>query len=283
MSAYRTNRTDDELDSPLPNPVIEPYANDVFPCIDGNGVAAAGHVAGEAVEVGVEVLRLRRQWTPDDELDPHSQGPAEVVCAIRPERRSRGARDEATDRRAGGHIRHDGIEGISKPQAGGAKPIAPHFATRDAGQRGDGPPDAGPGEIGFHAPDERFAGLQVVADRATNEAAGEIVSAAAEVGDRGPIRPTPRAAAVDADIGAGPIIGSYGGEGDRRRKCIRNHCRFIAGGVGSGRGKSRRRGKYIGSDNAFDLGRQGWARSSERYQHGNCNWELSHDTHPPVT
>src|SRR5262252_8740393 len=176
MSAYRTNRTDDELDSPLPNPVIEPYANDVFPCIDGNGVAAAGHVAGEAVEVGVEVLSLRRPWTPDDELDPQSQGPAEVVCAIRPERRTRGARDEAADRRAGGHIRHDGIEGISESQAGGGKPIAPHFATRDAGR--DSPPDAGPGEIGFQTPDERSIGLQIVAQRAANEAAGEIVSAA---------------------------------------------------------------------------------------------------------
>ena len=171
MSAYRTNRTDDELDSPLPNPVIEPYANDVFPCIDGNGVAAAGHVAGEAVEVGVEVLSLRRPWTPDDELDPQSQGPAEVVCAIRPERRTRGARDEAADRRAGGHIRHDGIEGISESQAGGRKPIAAHFATRDAGHGGDGPPDAGPGEIAFYTPDERPVGLQVVAQRAADEAA----------------------------------------------------------------------------------------------------------------
>src|SRR5262249_53697766 len=78
----RTDRTDDELDSPRPNPVIESCADDVLPCIDGNGASAAGHVAGEAVEVGVEVLSLRRPWTPDDELDPQSQGPAEVVCAI---------------------------------------------------------------------------------------------------------------------------------------------------------------------------------------------------------
>ena len=55
--------------SPLPKSVIEPCANDVLPRIDGDGAAAAGHVAGEAIEVGVEVLRLRRQWTPDDELD----------------------------------------------------------------------------------------------------------------------------------------------------------------------------------------------------------------------
>jgi len=55
--------------SPRPKPVIESCANDVLPCIDGDGAAAAGHVAGEAVEVGVEVFRLRRQWTPDDELD----------------------------------------------------------------------------------------------------------------------------------------------------------------------------------------------------------------------
>src|SRR5262249_44638597 len=112
--------------SPLPNPVIESGANDVLPCIDGDGAATAGQVAGEAVEVGVEVLRLRRPWTPDDELDPQSQGPTEVVCAIRPQRRSRRARDEAADCRASGHIRHDGIEGISDSQAGGAKPIAPH-------------------------------------------------------------------------------------------------------------------------------------------------------------
>ena len=117
----------------LPDSVIDPRANDIFSTIDGDRAAAAGHVAGEAVEVGVEVLRLRRQWPPDDELDPQSQGPAEVVCAIRPERCARGARDEATDCRAGGHIRHDGIEGISESQAGGGKPIAPHFATRDAG------------------------------------------------------------------------------------------------------------------------------------------------------
>src|SRR5262249_60543626 len=142
MPAYQTNRTDDELYSPLPNPLIEPYATDVFPCIDGNGVAAAGHVAGEAVEVGVEVLSLRRPWTPDDELDPQSQGPAEVVCAIRPERRTRGARDEAADRRAGGHIGHDRIEGISEPQSRCGKPIALHLATRHAGHRRDSPPDA---------------------------------------------------------------------------------------------------------------------------------------------
>ena len=36
----------------------------------------------------------------------------------------------------------------------------------------------------------------------------------------------------------------------------------------------------VGSDDAFDLGRQGWAGSGERYQHG--NYELSHDM-PPVT
>src|SRR6516225_5967030 len=102
--------------------------------------------------------------------------------------------------------------------AGGAKPIAPHFATRDAGHGGDGPPDTGPGEIGFHAPDERPIGLQIVAQCPADEAAGEVVNAAAEVGDRGPIRATPGGAAVDADIGTGPIIESHGGESRRRRK-----------------------------------------------------------------
>src|SRR6516164_3264560 len=154
--------------SPLPKSVIDAYANDVLPRIDGDGAAAAGHVAGEAVEVGVEVLSLRCPGTPNDEFDAESQGPTKVVCAIRPQRRSRRARDEAADRRAGGHIRHDGIEGISDSQARGAKPIAPHFATRDAGQRGDAPPDAGPGEIGFHAPDERPIGLQIVAQCAAD-------------------------------------------------------------------------------------------------------------------
>src|SRR5260370_10033687 len=168
----------------MPKSVIAPCGNDVLAGVDGDGADAAVHVAGEAVEVGVEVLRLRRQWTPDDELDPQSQGPAEVVCAIRPERRARGARDEATDRRAGGHIRHDGIEGISESQAGGGKPIAPHFATRDAGQGRDGPPDTGPGEIGFHAPDEMPGRLQAVAQRAADGPAPATATAAATSRDR---------------------------------------------------------------------------------------------------
>src|SRR5258708_34471426 len=67
---------------------------------------------------------------------------------------------------------------LSESQAGGGKPIAPHFATRDAGQGRDGPPDTRPGESGFSAPDAKFAGLQIVADCAAGEPAGAVVNAA---------------------------------------------------------------------------------------------------------
>src|SRR5260370_21343754 len=49
-----------------------------------------------------------------------------------------------------------------------------------------------------------------------SKAAGEVVGAACCVGDRGPIRTSPGAAAVDADISAGPIIKSDRGKSGRR-------------------------------------------------------------------
>src|SRR5262249_37901931 len=174
-----------------------------------------------------------------------SQGPTEIVFALRTERCARGARDEAAERRASSRVRHDGIEGISQSQAGGAKPIALHLATRDAGFRRDCPPDAGPGEIAFHTPDERLVGLQIVAQRAPGKTARGVVDAAGPAGPRGPTGAAQGPTAVDANIGAGPIIETHGWKGGRRSKVVGHYCGFVYFGpvITSGSRESRRRGK----------------------------------------
>src|SRR5262249_45047080 len=82
-----------------------------------------------------------------------------------------------------------------------------------------------------------------------------IVSTAGEVGDRGPIRTAPGAAAVDPDIGASPIIESHGGG-------------------------SRRRGEKNKEDDTFGPGRPGRIPGSDRPPPRNYNWELPHNTLP---
>src|ERR1700730_7866165 len=102
-----------------PEPVVQPGADDILAEVHGDRTAVAGHAAGDAAAVRVQILDLGRPRTGDDELDTGARGPAEIDLALVAERLAEDIRREIADRGAGGHVGHDAIERIAEPQAGG--------------------------------------------------------------------------------------------------------------------------------------------------------------------
>src|ERR1700738_163424 len=153
------------LISPLPDPVIDPGADDVLVEIDGDR-AVADHVAGDAAEVDVEIFELGGQRAPYCDLDAEARGPAEVVELLGTERRARDVGDQAADPDPDGRVGQNVVDRISEPQPRGRQPVVPDLAIREAGWRRDRAADGGRGDIDLPAQHERTIGLHIVAEGA---------------------------------------------------------------------------------------------------------------------
>ena len=101
--------------------------------------------------------------------------------------------------RPAGDVGQEPVEGVAETAAHGGEPLVAGLATGRA-QHVRGAFDARPVDVAFGA-DHDLANLPVVTDGAADQAAGDI-----ELGDPIPLGMTPAAAAIDADIEAGPVV-----------------------------------------------------------------------------
>src|SRR5260370_22097415 len=128
-------------------------------------------------------------------LGAGTDGPAGMGDAAA--RKARPVSIDVAEREPAGEVRQEAIESIAHAPARSGKPVVARLATGRAQHRRR-PFDAGPVDVAFCA-DDRTGELPVVADRTADEAAREVERIYGV-----PLRATPAAAAVAADIEAAP-------------------------------------------------------------------------------
>src|SRR4029079_1849670 len=164
-------------------------------------VAVAGEPAIEAAievaEIEVKVLGLDAHIAHNAGLDTGTHGPAHLGIAARG--KDGCGRIDIADREPCRQVRQKTVERVSRPAAYGRHPVIAGAASERA-IHDSGAFDAGPVDVAFGAHDH-LSELPVVADRAADEAAGNI-----ELVDAVPLRLAPAPAAVDAQIKPGPVV-----------------------------------------------------------------------------
>src|SRR5712691_5669841 len=153
-------------------------------------VGVERHVAGRhegAIEAAVEVA----------ELEAGADRPARRGDAAGREARQGGI--DVADREAAGEIRQEPVQGIAEAAAHGRQPVVARRAAGRAQSRRRSP-DVGPVDVALDA-ERGLAELPIVADGAADQPARHV-----EPVDAVPLRAAPAAAAVDAEIEAGPAV-----------------------------------------------------------------------------
>ena len=150
-------------------------------------------------EVDVEIFGLRRPVAGDGELETAADGPADVGFLIAAEAGLAGA-----DVAEGGttcDVGHEPVEGVADATADGAEPGVLGLAQcRQAACEVGRAVDIGPVEVAFEA-EHPVGDLPIVADGAADHPTVDV-----ERAGRVPARLAPGAAAVDADVEAGPVV-----------------------------------------------------------------------------
>src|SRR5579864_6885810 len=163
---------------------------------------SAGQAAVELAEVDKQIFGLGAPVLGERELDAAAGRPAGIGGVGADEARGRGA--DIAERGAGGDEGHDAVRGIAEPAAHGGEPVVAGLAAEWTGHRIGGAVDVGPVDVALDA-DDALAELIVVAHGAADQAAGGV-----EAAGRVPLRAAEAAAAVDADVEAGPVINRKG-------------------------------------------------------------------------
>src|SRR5215831_581490 len=181
-------------------PQVRPAAKDV----GGERYVAAGQetaieAAIEVAEIDVEILGLQAHIADDADFEAGAHGPAGVSDAAARQDRQGQAGVDVAHREPAGKVGQEAVEGVAYPPAHGGEPLVAGLAAPRA-QHGGRPFDARPVDVALGA-DHRLAELPVVAHGAADEAAGHVERVHAV-----PLGATPTAAAVDADVEAGPGV-----------------------------------------------------------------------------
>src|SRR6266568_2559664 len=166
----------------------------------GGEPAAAIQSAIEATEIDIEILDLGRPVGRERGFQPGADRPTAIVAAGLGEARNRSL--DVAERGAAGDIRHETIRGVAEPPAHGCQPRVARLAAGWT-QICSRTVDPRPIDIAFDAGDH-LTELIIVAGGAADEPAAHIAAAG-----RIPVRTAEAAAAVDADVKAGPIVDLY--------------------------------------------------------------------------
>src|SRR5262249_13954516 len=177
---------------------VRPAAKDV----GGERHVAAGRetaieAAVEVAEIDVEILSLEAHVADDADFEAGAHGPAGVADAAARQQRQRGV--DVAEREPAGEVGQETVEGEAHAPARGAEPLVARLAAPRTQHRGRSF-DARPVDVALGA-NHALAELPVVADGAADEPAGHV-----EAVHGVPLRTAPAAAAVDADVEAGPGI-----------------------------------------------------------------------------
>src|SRR5579883_1874767 len=200
--------------------------------------AAAGAV--EAAEIDAQVFRLRAPIARQRQFDAGARGPAGIDGLAAGKARRR--RANVADGETAGDVWHDPIERIADAAAHGEKPTVAGAASDRATRRRALAVESGPVGVGLDA-EHDFAELLIVADCAAGLAAGKTDSR----GVAAPDGMAPAAAAVGAEIKAGPAIGLR--RLGRRRLVERRERQ-----VGRGRALNQGRRRQPSEQNPFHCG-----------------------------
>src|SRR5262245_32894776 len=209
---------------------------------------AAIETAVEVAEIDIEVLGLHADVADHADLESDAEGPAGTAVAAAGQ--ARPGRIDVASGEAAGDVGHEAVEGVAEAAARGDEPLVARLAAGGA-QHVRRALDPRPVDVAFGA-EHDLVDLPVVADGAADEAAGDV-----ELVDAVPLRRAPTAAAVDAEIEAGPVV-DRGVVGRRRRR------RPVARNVGAD-GRPDRRARqgqkaYAPNNEAFHyiILRQNW-------------------------
>src|ERR1035437_8683373 len=166
------------------------------------GRAAWHDAAASLAEIDIEIFDLGGPRSGDGRLKTAAAGPAGPGGGLAAERVRR--RLDVAEGRAAGDVGHEAAEGIAEPATRGRQPRIAGFARcTETGAAAGAAADIAPGAVTLQA-EHGLAHLVIITDGSADHGAGEIEAVRSV--RVAPIRTAEAAAAVDADIEAGPIV-----------------------------------------------------------------------------